>query len=640
MASIFDPSDPIAPFERPEAEYQVNVDPASDLGDLAAEIEPEEKEERSFNWAIFIILAVFTVLGFRLVRLQVAEGAVFQGLAQGNSIETRILPPPRGVITDRKGTILAKNIPEYDLELLPGELPKTHDNRLTVYRQIELVTGIKQQEIVDQVDKHGLRSLDPISLKSNIDRDTAMSWQVKLGDLSGVTISQEPVRSYDITTGLSHIIGYVGKATEKELKERPELSISSLVGKSGLESVYDTYLQGKPGKEELEVDSKGQIQRTVAGEPALPGKTLELNMDRELQQVMADALAEGAQTAGRKKAVAIAMDPRTGGVLAMVSLPSYDNNIFIQPDKKTERQAYFSDPDQPLFNRAVSGLYPPGSTSKPIWATAGLEEKVINESTTLQTPAQITVGKSVFPDWKPHGSADVKKAIAESNNIFFYALGGGWDKIKGLGITRMKEWANKFGWGKRTNIDLPGESKGLVPDPAWKEKVKKEPWTIGNTYHMSIGQGDLLLSPIQLITAISAIANGGTLYQPQVVKSIKDLDDHIVEDRQPIVVEKQIASPDVIRIVREGMRQTVTAGSARPLNDLPIQIAGKTGTAQFEELEKTHAWFVGFAPYDKPKITVMVMVEGGGESFVVAVPIAKKILSWYSEHDITSYPDR
>ena len=616
----------------PTADYQVDVNPTSDVGDLTVIPDESEARNRSFLIPIGFFCLLLFILAIRLINLQISQGDLFQILAQGNRIETKRILAPRGVIVDRNGHDLVKNVPVYNLEIYPAQLPKTKEDREIIYRKVESVSGIKTSDIIGQVDAHGLHSLEPINLKTNIDRDTALDWQIKLSFLSGVSITRVPARFYETIPGLAHLLGYIGKVTQSDLKKRNDLSIDALVGKAGLEAEYDQYLQGKVGKEDVEVDSKGQIQRIVSTESAEPGDTLELYLDKDLEQVMADALAEGIKNAGRKKGVAIALDPNTGGVLGLVSLPSYDNNLFNQSDKAQERQALFSDKDNPLFNRAIGGVYPPGSTSKPVWAAAGLKEGVITASTDIQTPAEIKVGSSVFPDWKPHGHADVKKAIAESNNIFFYAVGGGYDKIKGLGVARMKQYAELFGWGNYTHIDLPGEVNGLVPGPEWKKKTKNEPWTIGNTYHMAIGQGDLLLTPIQLLSSIATIANGGTLYEPRVVKTVRDQSGASIEEPGKKVIRANITDPQTLQLVREGMRQTVTDGSARPLNDISMPIAGKTGTAQFEEKDKTHAWFVGFAPYDKPTITLLVMVEGGGESFTVAVPIAKKILSWYSEH--------
>jgi penicillin-binding protein 2 len=629
-SSIFEPGDALGPFVAPNNEFQVTIEPTGEIEELASE--EGETEQRSFSWAVFSFAIILVVLSVQLINLQVSQGKAFQVLAQGNRIETKIIPAPRGAILDRKNHPLVTNTPIYNLELYPAQLPKKKEDRLEIYEKVGQIAGISAEAIVAEVDKHGLGSLEPLVLKANLPRETAQLWTISLDRLAGIAIAELPARAYEPLPGIGHLMGYLGKVNEKELQQRTDVKRSSIVGRSGMEQSYDEYLQGAEGREEIEVDSHGQIQRVVSNQPALPGNTLELYLDHELQQVMGDALAEGLKNAGRTKGVAIAIDPNTGGILGMVSLPSYDNNMFNQSDKKAERQAIFDDADQPLFNRALAGTYPPGSTFKPLLAAAGLADGTITPSLDIQTPAEIRIGESVFPDWKPHGHADVRKAIAESNNIFFYAIGGGYENIKGLGPVKIKDYVSRFGLGEVTGIDLPGERKGLIPDPDWKKKVKKEPWYTGDTYHMSIGQGDVLATPLQMVSAIAAIANNGTVYQPRLVKSIKDIDGKEIAHPGETVARKDIFNADVLQVVREGMRRTVQEGSARPLNDLPIEVAGKTGTAQFEDKDKTHAWFIGFAPYDKPTITLQVMVEGGGDSFAVAVPIAKKILSWYSEH--------
>lgn len=631
--SIFEPAKPLAPFHSQSNEYQVTIDPASDLEELVTAEEPTDEHDRSFRWHYFIFIVLIAVIAFRLINLQIIQGQAFQGLAKGNRIETRFIPPPRGIILDRRENLLVKNNPIYQLVLYPAQLPKTKEARQDIYHKVSEISGVPVNDIVDKVDDKGLSSLEPIILNAKLDRDTALAWQVKLSSLSGVAIGRFPNRSYEVVPGLSHLLGYIGRVTDKELDARTDLDTTSYIGKSGLELSYDQKLQGEVGREEVEVDSRGQVQRVVSNQPAIPGNTLSLHLDKELQQVMATALEEGLKKAGRKKGVAIAMDPNTGGILGMVSLPGYDNNVFNDPERAGDRKSYLSNEDQPLFNRAIAGIYPPGSVTKPIWAAAGLQEGVINKSIDIETPPEIRVGQSVFPDWKAHGHADVKKAIAESNNIFFYAIAGGWDRIKGIGVAKMKEYGTKFGWGQPTKIDLPGESKGILPDPDWKKKNYKEGWYIGDTYHMGIGQGFVTLTPIQILNAINSIANGGTLYEPRLVKEIRDENNNVIEKVDATVLRKDFIDPAHIITVREGMRQTVLEGSATPLKDIPMPIAGKTGTAQFEDKERTHAWFTGFAPFDNPTISMLVMVEGGGDSFSVAVPIAKNILSWYSEHN-------
>ena len=408
--------------------------------------------------------------------------------------------------------------------------------------------------------------------------------------------------------------------------------------KSGLEASYEKHLKGKNGIEQVEVDSQGSIIRVLVDEnnrEPVEGESISLYLDSGLQEKVGEYLTQGMEEAKKLTgeesggAVAIVMNVKNGGILSMVSLPSYDNNLFAKGISATEYQNLINDPKKPMFSRATSGAYPPGSIIKIIMASAGLAEGVISVHTSLDTPPSIEVGEWSFPDWKDHGMTNVERAIAESNNIFFYALGGGYDKIKGIGINNMKKWWQKFGLGSRTGIDLATEASGLLPDPGWKEKVFGEPWYIGDTYHAAIGQGDLLITPLQMVRAVATIANGGKLLEPKLVQKISDKEGNIVEEYGATVQNEQVASPEVISTVQRGMRMAVTEGSARTLNDLPFKVAGKTGTAQFFGNQKTHAWFEAFAPYDDPEIAVIVLVEGGGGGYEIAVPVARNILEYY-----------
>jgi penicillin-binding protein 2 len=488
--------------------------------------------------------------------------------------------------------------------------------------------------LANKINKIGLYSLEPITLQANIARDEALLLKVKYATLPGVTVAAKPIRRYDNTITLAHFLGYVGKITQDELDKNTTYSITDDFGKNGLEQVYEKYLKGKNGQDQMEVNSKGQVQRILSTSQPQSGNNLILTLNLDLQKKITEILSNMTDKS-TKRGVVVAMNPQTGGILAMVSLPSYDNNIFSQADFSEQYQKLLDDPEKPLINRAVSGLYPSGSTIKPFIASAGLQEGVISENTTINDTGPITVGEWSFPDWKVHGLTDVRKAIAQSCDIFFYAVGGGWDKIKGLGLKKIDEYLNKFGFGAKTGIDLPSEEKGLVPDAEWKKKVKKESWYVGDTYHLSIGQGDFLTTPLQLVNATSAIANGGKLLKPHFVDKITAPDGSLVQQINTEVIRDNFISPDVINIVREGMRQTVTDGSGRLLQDLTdkngnaVAATGKTGTAQFGNEDLTHSWFISFAPYDNPSIAIAVLVEGGGEGNESALPVAKEILQYW-----------
>jgi penicillin-binding protein 2 len=325
------------------------------------------------------------------------------------------------------------------------------------------------------------------------------------------------------------------------------------------------------------------------------------------------------------------MNPSNGEILAIVSLPSFDNNHFAQGISQAEYELLIKQPDKPLFNRAVSGEFPSGSTIKPVMSAAALQEGVINENTTIKSVGGIRIGQWFFPDYLAggHGTVDVKKAIANSVNTFFYYIGGGYESFTGLGVDRIEKYFKLFGLGSQTGVDLAGEASGFVPSPAWKEEVKGEKWYIGDTYHISIGQGDLLVTPLQVAAYTSVFANKGKLYRPHFIRQVLTSGDTGFKELKEGPVRENFISDNNINIVREAMRQTVTAGSARRLTSLPATSAGKTGTAQWSTKEKPHAWFTGFAPYENPEVVVTILVEEGGEGHLAAVPIAEEYLQWY-----------
>ncbi len=421
--------------------------------------------------------------------------------------------------------------------------------------------------------------------------------------------------------------------TAQDLGSRPELLPTAYVGKSGVEQSYDEFLQGKPGTETLEIDALGRAVRPIGSTPPIAGKSLVLSLDAEVQAVTAQALREAIEKNGATSGAAVVMDVRSGDVLSLVSFPNYDNNLFSSKFSSEERQKILTDPGAPLINRAIAGQYPSGSTIKPFVGAAALAEKTITPDTVLDTSeGKIVVGQTTFSDWKTHGRTAIRQAIAESNNIFFFALGGGYKQINGLGIDRLKNYLERFGFGSVTGIDLGAgaEAKGLVPSPDWKKRIKKESWFLGDTYNTAIGQGNLLVTPLQLTRATSAIANGGTLYQPRLVKTLLGSGQQGSQDQQPIVSRQAIIDSDILRVIREGMRQTVLTGSARSFNALNVEVAAKTGTAQTSKSkDKTHSWFTAFAPYSSPEIAVSVIVEGGGEGYSVAAPVARNSIERY-----------
>lgn len=588
------------------------------------------------NLLLSVVLVASLIIFGRLFYLQIVKGSRNFLLAEGNRVRKILVTAPRGIIYDRHGSSLVKNVVRYVLVVIPAELPKNVDDRQSIFQKILPITPEKERRLLEDIFNNRLhyQTIYPIELLSTSDHEAAIKWQIDFFDIPGVVILKQPQRQYRNLVGLGHILGYLGRVDEGFIKRHPEYLPTDLIGKTGLELSYEDQLRGNHGAQQFEVNAKGQLQRTLATIVPKQGNDLHLTLDGQLQNVAQGAL-KASQGVG-VKAAAVAINPKTGGVLAMVSLPDFDTNIFTKPDNEAI-ETIFADLNQPLVNRAIAGQYPSGSTIKPLWALAGLQEKVVSPSWIIDTPAEISIGEFRFPDWKDHGLTDIKRAIAESNNIFFYAIAGGWDRVKGLGIERMVKYMRLYNFGEKSGIDLPGEVSGFVPTPVWKQKVKQERWYIGDTYHLGIGQGDILVTPIQLLVAESAIFNGGKIIKPYFVERIIDATGQIIKEIKPEIIKELPIDPQYLATVKEGMRLTVTEGSARILNDLIdksgqiVEVAGKTGTAQFGSQGKTHAWFVGFAPWNDPEIGVIVLVEGGGEGHAVAAPVAKQILQhWFS----------
>lgn len=617
-------------FTKSENDFQY-TDPS-----LEGQSKIEESESRShFSSTKMIIVIVFLLLASRLFYLQVISASKNQMLADGNSIRPRSILSSRGIITDKNGVWLARNKPSFVLGIYPSDLPKKISERKLEYENLSKISGVSVEDIEKKINSVGINSIELVIIKSDLSREEALLLTEETAGMAGVSVDGKSIREYKSDASLAHIIGYTGLVSEEEIEKNPEYLVNEETGKTGLEKFYQQELRGVPGVEQVEVDSLGKVIQTVLSnnnQNPVQGDSLKLNIDYSLQQVMSTELSNGIVKAGNgaNSGVAIAMNPQTGAVIGMVSLPTYDNNIFSGQLNNEAYQKLINDETLPLLNRAALGVYPSGSVIKIVMAAAGLQEGVITKNTSIETPETIKIGEWNFPDWKWHtGVSNVVRAIAESNNIFFYAISGGYDKIKGLGIKKIDEYLSLFGFGSKTGIDLPSEASGLVPNPEWKERVKHESWYLGDTYHVGIGQGDLLITPLQMVVALSAIANGGNVLVPQLVNQILDSDGTIIKTFQTEVKEPAFISAENIKTVQEGMRQTVVIGSGKTLQGLPVSSAAKTGTAQFLNNEKTHAWFEAYAPYENPEIAIVVLVEGGGGGYEIAEPVAFNILQYY-----------
>jgi len=530
----------------------------------------------------FYIFLGFLVIGFlllagRLFELQVIFGSQNRALAEGNRIKKEVIPAPRGIIYDRYGKELVRNIPLYRLQIENGEC-KEEEGCFKIISRDEALTLEAQGETEN--------------LRMDIGRD------------------------YVYGEVLAHLLGYLGEATKEEV-ELGKYQMGDLVGRMGIEEKYDHLLRGQDGGLIYEVDTYGHKVREIGRFEPIPGQDLHLLIDARLSKKAYQALA------GKPGAVVISK-AEDNEILSLVSSPSFDPNLLSRTENKgsktqEEIKELFEDPQKPFFNRAISGSYPPGSIFKIVTATAGIEEGKVNENTTYTDVGQIKIGDYIYRNWyfsqygKTEGEINLVRAIKRSTDTFFYKVG------EWVGATRLSEWASAFGLGKKTGINLPGEVAGFVPNPREKERLTGERWFLGNTYHFAIGQGDILTTPLQINSLTTIIANGGHLCRPTLLKDEE-------KDCQSLRLEELS-----LRLVKEGMKEACSPeGTAFPFFDFQPQVACKTGTAEFGDPEgKTHAWLTAFAPEDKPEIVATALIEKGGEGSEVAAPVVKEIMDYY-----------
>jgi len=640
------------------------------------------------------VLLVFFGLVVQLWYLQVVQWQKYLLQSDRNRFRLVSIDAPRGIIYDRHGNILVRNKPSFTVTIVPADLPDDEAEQEAIFARLSalldipisrpgqspsgrvpvalaappefsLQPGIK--ELVEQ--GQGVPFL-PVRIATNVEREIAFIIEEEHLDLPGVHVQIEPIRQYISGELTSHIIGYVGRIPEESAEgyiNRGYDPNSDRVGLTGVELTFEDELRGHKGRKHIEVDVAGRESRTVGeAEAAEPGHNLILTIDLELQRAMEGALYQGISASSSKAGVAIAMNPQTGEILGMVSLPSYDNNLFAGGISVEDYGRLSSDPHHPLVNHATSGLYPPGSTFKIIPAAAALQEGVVAPEMQFTCEGTLWLPNKYFPDdpeqaqpfycwiheWGKHGPVNFISGIAQSCDIYFYIVGGGLRDFEGLGLERLADYARLFGLGEPTGIDLPGENAGLVPSRKWKRLTYSEIWVTGDTYNMAIGQGFLLATPLQILNATAAVANGGTLYQPQIASQVTDAEGRVLRSFAPEVIREVPVSQENLALVREGMRAAVEWGTAMNAYLPWVSVAGKTGTAEYftDENEDgypdrdrkgnlpTHAWFTAFAPVEDPEIALIVLVEGGGEGSSTAVPVAAQILQYYLPVPSTEVP--
>ncbi len=650
------------------------------------------------GWAVLLMLGLY---GIRLWQLQFLESGAWLARAETQQTKLVTISPPRGVIFDRNGNILVRNIPAYNVTITPGLLPTEPEQRRAVLlRLAQLIDkpysttqgfDIPQHRgelgalgranyppygtppapgILERVNEvRWLEPFEPIIIAQNVERELALLIAQEGGlTMPGIDVQIIPRRQYPYAELTSQVMGYVLPIPPRlvaDYEARGYDASIDRIGYDGVEYQYEEYLRGTPGRRVIEKDVLGRELAVQSETLPNAGDNLHLTLDIALQQVADESLHAMLQTVGSRRGAVVVLDPRDGQVLALTSYPTYDNNLFSRPLDMDVYQALLDDPHTPFVNHPIHDQVPPGSVFKIVPAAAGLQEGVINRYTTINCPGRMFLPNMFFPDDQTlaqpfycwiflqygggHGPMNVVDAIAQSCDTFFYQVGGGFPRpeFRGLGADTLAAYAEMFGFGSRTGIDLPAESSGLVPTPRWKRQTTQETWTTGNTYNFAIGQGDFLATPLQIANSLAVVANGGTLYQPQIVHHITDAEGNIIRPFTPIVNSTLNIDAPIWEMVREGLDITVGPGGTghrAQLTELGINVAGKTGTAEYcddiafragrcdvtgLETLPVHAWFMSYAPVEAPEIVVTVWIYDGGEGSVAAAPVARDVMDFY-----------
>jgi penicillin-binding protein 2 len=641
-----------------------------------------------------LVPLLLTVFVARLFQLQILEGQLYRDQAYENRIRTISIPSPRGVVYDRNGVLLVRNVPQFNVMITPALLPDSPAEVEAIYQRISALTGVPVDlpgepaaacipgRGILQLVEEGLTNspYDTWPVACDIDETVARALREEQVDLPGVSVEAVPVREYPGGSLTSAVIGYLGPISETDEDYYTGLGFVAArdrVGYAGVEFSFQNELAGRNGQKNVEVDVAGQVLREV-GEivDPQPGNSLRLTIDARLQAAAETALVTRMAfldrfSAERRTSIGavIAMNPQTGEILAMVSVPSYENNRLARFIPEYYYRQLVADPAHPLINHTIQSPFPPGSTFKLVTAIGALNEGVVTPTEQIFDPGTITIANRYFPTdpgrakefrcWLPggHGLVDMLRAISVSCNVYFYMVGGGYPGEvdgDGLGINRIGEYARALGYGSELGIDLPGEHSGLIPSPDWKRITLGESWSTGDTYNAATGQGFVLATPLQVLTSVATIANGGRVMWPHVVSDVLDGEGNVVTRFEPHALwdisdgvltpgtPDMNVEPWVIQLVQEGMRRVVTEGTASDYAQLEnISSAGKTGTGEFCDANAlahdlcipgrwpTHAWYAAYAPFENPEIAVVAFVYNGGEGAVTSGPIVRQILEAY-----------
>ena len=587
-----------------------------------------------YKYLVIFVGLAFLLIFIRLWSLQVIKGSDLRHLSENNCIRLRENPADRGMLLDRQGRVLAHNRPSFEVSLVPEDLRANPEVLSKVGKMLNMTQGEIEEKIKAQKRRTPFK---PVKIKSDIDWNELAFLETNRVHLPGLIVDVRPKRAYDYGDLASHLIGYLGEVDENELRQSKEspYRMGALIGKYGVEYRWENDLRGADGGQQIEVDALGREIRPLGVVEPFPGNNLFLTIDLELQRIAEEAYQD-------KTGALIAMDPKTGQILAMVSKPSFKPDIFARNILPEEWKSLVENPYHPLQNKGIQGQYPAGSVFKIITAIAGLESGAITPNTQFACAGAFPYGNRNFRCWKEggHGNISLHRAIAESCDIYFYQLG-----LK-VGPDIIAHYATEFGLGKATGISLPHERAGTVPSTSWKKKRYGAPWYSGETLSFAVGQGYLLTTPLQLLMLISGVANGGKILLPQVVERVENIYGDKLKEYPPVELGRANVSEKTLQLIQDALKGAVNdphgTGSACLLKE--VKVAGKTGTAQVIAMPedskrgemnriplrfRDHAWFVAYAPFEDPKISVAVLVEHGGFGASAAAPIAKKVIEKY-----------
>jgi len=590
---------------------------------------------------VFVVLAIFTLFIGRLFQLQILEGEYLASRSKTNYVRTVQLDAPRGMIVDRDGRAIAASRPAYHVDVMPNEIQQPW----RTYSVLGAILGRDPTEISDKVGRpKGRRRFQAVSLSKDLTFEQRAMVAEHRYALPGIEFYGKPLREYVYGELASHLLGTIGEIDPAELarEDLADYRSGETIGKTGIEASYEVHLRGRSGGANRIVDVAGrEIEELDRIEPT-PGGRVVLAMDLDLQQAAEAAFLTDDPAQPRRMGAIVALDPNNGDVLAMVSSPTYDANAFAGSISREIWRALNADEWHPMRNRAVAGVYPPGSTYKAFVAAAGLAEKVITPANTAHCNGYYRLGRRTYRCWKKggHGTVDLQRALAGSCDVYFYELG------RKLGVERLARYAKLFGLGSPTGIAVRGEAGGLVPTPEWKRRVRREAWVEGETISLSIGQGANLVTPVQLAVAYATIANGGTVVEPRVVLRKETWDGELVEELPPVIRGRNVVDPAVLEVVKKGLMSVVMdpGGTGRRAQVPGINVAGKSGTTQVVSLDvvkdlapanipiryRDHALFAAFAPVESPEIVVVAIVEhAGGGGGALAAPMTQKVMARY-----------